>query len=372
MEKKIVLTDDLANLFLTLSLKEGYCEAEMCDPYLNIRVSFTQNFLTTESCLYYDQFSMLSHLLLLYDKIELLTYNNDYSLHKNIKSIAEIKRDMPRDMYHSHLMTYESVFLPNELAVHLKPHIIHACMKFPTPKEFPDFNKYAIESAGSVEEYYSYMYDRIYNEPHLKINPRIESNLLPSNSSLDFSKPEEALAFIVHKRIEYCFKQFLLLQKLAFEGPRDFYSPFFTNFHSAINTNDAYCILKTQISMIMDEQPAFESLTDILRFRERKHSDIKLLRDEVLTLESLLIQGEREEAIQKAIKDVRSANQSLIKNTAAKKTARIATYLSVPVSLLELFTSGTSFSILIGVVGTTAQWIADKNDSKNNWLFVAR
>ena len=124
--------------------------------------------------------------------------------------------------------------------------------------------------------------------------------------------------------------------------------------------------------MIMEEQPAFESLTDILRFREKKSTDIKLLRDEVSALESLLVQGEREQAIQKAINDVRSANQSLIKNTVAKKTARIATYLSVPISVLEYLTFGTPYSILIAVVGTTAQWIQDQSDSKSNWLFVAR
>ena len=108
------------------------------------------------------------------------------------------------------------------------------------------------------------------------------------------------------------------------------------------------------------------------RFRKKNQRGLELLRDEVSQLEALLRQGDNQTAIQKAINDVRSANQSLLKNTTAKKIAKIATYISVPISLLEFFTFGTSYSMAIGVVGTTAQWISDKNDAKQDWLFVAR
>ena len=81
---------------------------------------------------------------------------------------------------------------------------------------------------------------------------------------------------------------------------------------------------------------------------------------------------ENEKALQKAILDIRLANEALIKNTMAKNVAKIATYIAVPISIAELLTFGTSFSTLIGVVGSVAQLKTDLDSKQSDWLFVAR
>lgn len=375
MENKIAITDDLSTLFFALTLEEGLWNNH---PAAKRRAEFLRQELRMDGHNTADLFSLLTHFLLLYDKIEMPYFKIEHSSinSKDIKSLIEARPIMPVWLTKKPWdKPFQKEYIPDELAINVKPFVINACMN-----EYHDefFSKYAIETVGSVDNLYSYIFDRYYYRKLFKENSRIESDinemflvLEKRFPSLDYF-PDLETVWNAFDSVEKHLREFLIIRYLAKEGPRDFYTPSFSNYHNSLNVNDAYCIVKNQISMIMDEQPAFDSLTDILRFRDQKHRDIKLLRDEVSTLEALLIQGEKEQAIQKAINDVRSANQSLIKNTAAKKTARIATYLSVPVSLLELYTFGTSYSICIGAVGTAAQFITDYNDSKNNWLFVAR
>lgn len=377
MEKRIVVSDDLVSLFLSLSLKEGYYTFY----YQNADLSTTQsahiiNILREEGKSIPDMFSMLSHLLLLYEGIDIPISNNQiYPVHLcgSITSAARIISGKPSWHHGAYPLPLKEDVFNNKLAIAFKPLVINYCMN---TASLPYLTDLAVKTTGSVEGLYSYVYDWFYNNNALKRNDYLDYllDIIPTiaykttqNETNDHHK-----IFKVYSDIHNSLLELLLLHQIAQEGPYDFYTPAFSNFYTTPNADDAYCILKTQISMIMEEQPAFESLTDILRFREKKSTDIKLLRDEVSALESLLVQGEREQAIQKAINDVRSANQSLIKNTVAKRTARIATYLSVPISVLEYFTFGTPYSILIGVVGTTAQWIQDQSDSKSNWLFVAR
>lgn len=373
MNNKIAITNDIADLFIALSLKENFCWNLNHKGDVGHAEYIIEN-LTNQNCNISDLFSMLTHFLILYDKIELPIINNAYTLSGEITSCAKLKNDLLCWGFEARPWNPNQTSFSDEIAVQLKPYVISACMSLPSPKFL---SLYASQNCESIEHLYNYMFDRLYNkESVVKLNAVIEDDFVSMLGHYYCSEIEPGSAenciLIVFGRIIASLKQLVLFRDLCKEEICDFYSPYFSGFHTATNTNDAYCILKNQISMIIDEQPAFDSLTDILRFRERRHRDIKLLRDEVSALNSLLNEGKEEQAIQKAIQDVRHANQALIKNTVAKKTARIVTYSSVPISLLEMFTFGTSYSMLIGVVGTSAQLIADYNDSKNNWLFVAR
>lgn len=379
MHNRIAITEDLADLFVALSLEENYCTYMGRidkDNRLYMADYILRNLKNQQGNLS-ELFSMLTHLLILYDNIELPILNTAFQLKGRIKSFAEIKNDMPSWFYgRGYPAPFEEDVFPDEQAIPLKPFIINRCLKaYNNPRYLVQF---AIRTTGSLKKLYSQIFDRYYNRANLVINPYIE--LILATNPMHYFNDEEpiepqsdrACVAMAFNHIQESLRNLMLIQNVVKNDNCDFYTPTFSEFQTATNTNDAYCILKNQISMIIDEQPAFESLTDVLRFRNRHHHDIITLRDEVTTLEALLIQGEKEQAIQKAISDVRSANQALIKNTAVKKTARLATYLSVPISLLELYTFGTSYSIAIGVVGTTTQFMADYNDSKNNWLFVAR
>ena len=375
MEKRIVITDDLAYLLLTLAMKEGYCSYDTTyGNFYKFQEKFLIDRLENEGKKIPNLFSRLSQLLLLYEDIDIPAPGNSYHLCGNITSVAHITGEIPKWFYESFPAPFKRDVLPNELALTLKPLVINDCMNKNLHRFFKEL---AAKTTGSVKSLFSYVYDWLYNNNTFIRNDYVDSLLDIIPSIINKRTPDEIThdqknIIWIYREIQKSIFYLLLIQNIAHQTPCDFYTPAFSNYYTTTNANDAYCILKNQISMILDEQPAFETLTEILRFRDRKYRDIKLLRDEISTLDSLLVQGEREKAIQKAINDVRSANQSLIKNTVAKKTAKIATYLSVPISFLEMYTFGTSYSMAIGVVGTTAQLIADYNDSKSNWLFVAR
>lgn len=162
---------------------------------------------------------------------------------------------------------------------------------------------------------------------------------------------------------------FLSVNKL---GKYDYYSRVFENFSTEKGLSLAYGMVKTQISYIMELQPAFESLSEIISFKQKKKRAIKDLQEEVSHLEALIKEGASEAVLQKVIQDVRSANESLIKGTATKRIARVATYCSVPIALTEALLFGTPYSSIISVVGTVAQLTIDLKNRQSDWLFVAR
>ena len=393
MHNKIAITGDLASLFAVLSLAEYRHTLSSFDPkIIGMSYSDYKKIKKEETKAIQHRadnsnlFSTLTHLLIMYDYIELPVLETSINLNSDISTIASriysgnLNWVYPTDYWFfplEYCSLFREDFIPNDLSISpdesvipLKPLVINNCLKGYTNYSY--LSLFAEYTVGSLENLYNYIFDWFFNNANLDTNHYIDILLgtEPLNKEIDiFGRKTISIATA---RIKESLRNLLLIQDIAKKETCDFYTPAFSSFYTTTNAEDAYCILKTQISMIMEEQPAFESLTDILRFREKESFDIKLLRDEVSALESLLVQGEREQAIQKAINDVRSANQSLIKNTVAKKTARIATYLSVPISVLEYFMFGTPYSILIGVVGTTAQWITDQSDSKKNWLFVAR
>ena len=378
MLNKIAITEDLADLFVALSLQEGYCTFHNREgDFAKKEANYILNYLERHQKCFSDMFSMLTNILILYDNIELPVLNPVYNLKDNITSIANGKNEMPRWFYGiGYPSPFEEDVFPDELAIPLRPFVINHCLN---AYQNPDyFTQFAVSTTGSLKNFYGQIFDRYYNRKNLIMNLYIK-DLLDTNFLYYYNeenpieyKSDRGCVSLGFERIQTSLQHVLLIQNIAKQTPCDFYTPSFSNFHSTTNTNDAYCILKSQISMIIEEQPAFESLTDILLFRDRKQNDIAMLRNEVSVLEALLIQGGEEQAIQRVISDVRSANQSLLKNTPAKRAAKLATYLSVPISLLEMYTFGTSYSMAIGVVGTVAQLIADYSDSKSNWLFVAR
>lgn len=375
MENKIAITGDLADLFIALSLKEDYCSYFTGFDDKGHGDYILEN-LARIGCNYNDLLSRLTHLLLLYDKIDLPILNSSYFIKGEMKSIAAVKHNVPIGFSKSHWVIpfYDEDFFPKTLYPRFKPIIINFCMHYANTRFF---SEYAIDTTGSVDNFFSYLFDRFFYREGFEVNDRIETD---AESLLiyvykDEDYPLTANAERIHTALgilENALRNCMLIRAQAKEGPCDFYTPGFSDFHNTTNTDDAYCILKTQISKVIQKQPALESLTDILRFREERHHDILLLRNEVSNLESLLIQGGREKAIQKAFEDVKRANQSLLIGTKAKDISKISTYLGLPLGAIEFLTLGTPFSLIISAAGTTAQLVGDYSDYKNNWLFVAR
>lgn len=374
MKSQIDITDDLADVFMIQSLREGYCdylaakEQDKRNDFANYMIK-KGNF---DKITYSEKFDRISQLMIMYDKIEFPIANFGFELHGKIEEIANINRDLPIWFYSDRQVTTDE--LSDDDAMKMKPIIMSAIKNI----NFSDTHvSYAVKRRGSIEELYSTIYDMMYNHKSevfdeiLQEDATIGYGMYSANEQPNPDSPSAHILYS-HKVIMTLVKSMMVYLILNKSGECDYYSKVFTNFNTEINLNVAYGMIKTQLSYIMERQPAFESLSEIMSFRKKKKKAIHDFREEINSLECLLKEGASEVALQKAINDVRFANEVLIKNSPSKKIAQIATYISVPISVIEFLTFGTPFSMVIGVVGTIAQLRADINDRQSDWLFIAR
>ena len=374
MKSQIDITDDLADVFMIQSLREGYCdylaakEKDKRNDFANYMIK-KGNF---DKIAYREKFDRISQLMIMYDKIEFPIANFGFELHGKIEEIANINRDLPLWLYSDRQVTTDE--LSDDDAMKMKPIIMSAIKNI----NFSDTHvSYAVKRRGSIEELYSTIYDMMYNHKSEVFDEILQKDAIIGYGMLSENEqpnPDSPSAHILysHKVIMTLVKSMMVYLILNKSGECDYYSKVFTNFNTEINLNVAYGMIKTQLSYIMERQPAFESLSEIMSFRKKKKKAIHDFREEINSLECLLKEGASEVALQKAINDVRFANEILIKNSPSKKIAQIATYISVPVSVIEFLTFGTPFSMVIGVVGTIAQLRADINNKQSDWLFIAR
>lgn len=374
MKKLIGITDDLADVFMIQALKEGFCD-HLAGRSQAQRDSFAQymmqqNGFNKEE--YTNRFSQLSLLLMMYDTIDLPILNTGFVLHGEIERMAKIRSDFPEEYYEDRLLDMD--LLSIEDAKKLKPFVMSAIKNITF---YDRYIAYAVERSGSIDGLFSVFFDMLYGGP---------DDIWDSNLSLDYisacTKKDEGEifdypcpeSFILYtkKVINTLLKELLIFLRVNKLGKYDYYSRVFENFSTEKDLSLAYGMVKTQISYIMELQPAFESLSEIISFKQKKKRAIKDLQEEVSHLEALIKEGASEAALQKVIQDVRSANESLIKGTATKRIARVATYCSVPIALTEALLFGTPYSSMISVVGTVAQLIIDLKNRQSDWLFVAR
>lgn len=374
MKAQIDITDDLADIFMIQALREGYCdyltarEQDKRDDFADYMIE-KGNY---NKIAYREKFDRISQLMIMYDKIEFPIANWGFVLHGKIEEIANLNRNLPRWVYSDRQVMADEV--SDDDAMEIKPIIMSAIKNI----NFTDtYISYAIERRGSIEELFSTVYDMMYNHKSgvfdeiLNKDAMIGYGMLSENEPPNPDSPSAHILY-THKVIISLVKSMMVYLILNKSGECDYYTKMFTDFNAEINLNVAYGMIKTQLSYIMERQPAFESLSEIMSFRKKKKKAIHDFREEISSLECLLKEGASEAALQKAINDVRFANEILIKNSPSKKIAQIATYISVPISVVELLTFGTPFSMMIGVVGTIAQLKSDINSKQSDWLFVAR
>ncbi len=372
MKSLVGITTDLADVFFIQALKEGYCDymlnntKEKRNEFANYM--FKKGNYTNES--YSMNFDRLSHLLMLYDEVAFPIFDQGFLLHGGISEVAQIKQIMPYYFYtNRQLDIFE---LSDEQAMSWKPIIMNAVKKV---NFFDYYDNFARKRAGSIENYISMMFDHFYKTNYT--NKDIYYEMLDIDCRIldgemfDYICDESCVLYTKNLIINLV-KNLRICLKFNENGNCDFYSKMFDDFSTSTDVNNAYEIVKLRISNILTLQPAFSSLSQILKFRSKKKNAIKNLRNEISAIENILRTGGKEAAIKQAIRDVKLANEELIKGSATKKVAQIATYISVPIGLAELVTFGSSFSILISVVGTMAQLKIDRENESKDWLFIAR
>lgn len=374
MKNKICITDDLADVFMIQALKEGYCDY-LIQKSQKQRNDFADYMLQDRkytNAMYQEKFDRLSQLILMYDKIEFPILNQGFNLHGDINEFATIRHDLPMWLY-SNLQINRDI-LSDEDAMVIKPIIMSAIKNIHFSSYYLE---YARKRAGTPIQLFDKVYDMMYNhkkgvhDAELFMDTSIGYSKIYDGIELEPNSPE-ACSIYTEKTIITLVKSVISYLILNQTESFDYYSRVFENLSTETKVNEAYCIVKTQISYIMERQPVFNNLSEVIRFKQKNRNALKTLRNEINSLEELLRNDFTEIALQKAIADVRAANEVLIKGSKAKKIAQIATYISVPISLFELLTFRTSFSMAISIVGTFAQIKSDMKCKESDWLFVAR
>lgn len=302
MKSQIDITDDLADVFMIQSLREGYCdylaakEQDKRNDFANYMIK-KGNF---DKITYREKFDRISQLMIMYDKIEFPIANFGFELHGKIEEIANINRDLPIWLYSDRQVTTDE--LSDDDAMKMKPIIMSAIKNI----NFSDTHvSYAVKRRGSIKELYSTIYDMMYNHKSevfdeiLQEDATIGYGMYSANEQPNPDSPSAHILYS-HKVIMTLVKSMMVYLILNKSGECDYYSKVFTNFNTEINLNVAYGMIKTQLSYIMERQPAFESLSEIISFRKRKKKAIHDFREEINSLECLLKEGASEVALQKA------------------------------------------------------------------------
>lgn len=131
-----------------------------------------------------------------------------------------------------------------------------------------------------------------------------------------------------------------------------------------------YKILKITVNDYYAKTPVFANINEMIRFKEKNRTGIISLRNEISNLEVELRNFNNELVIRKAEEDVAKAQKALLLNSQFNKIAKSATYLSVPIGVIDAMLNGSYLGFSLSIVGTIATALNDLNALRNNWINI--
>ncbi|MCE5319461.1 MAG: hypothetical protein LLG04_19105 [Parachlamydia sp.] len=142
--------------------------------------------------------------------------------------------------------------------------------------------------------------------------------------------------------------------------------------NAAQGTVGSYGILRACYEEAIGSLPRVSSLAEVLRLKEKRSKDIRKMRCVLSEIEQALRQGEAA-AVVTAMKYLRKAARDLSRGTTTGKVSRWATYLSLPVGIIEAYNGLPPVAgISIASAGVGSTLISDIAQSKNKWIQVIR
>ncbi len=374
MKETISITGNLSDIFVMQAIKENLC---LVDENSSIKIEHL-NYIkrkgryTDKRC--DEGFSKISQMMLLYDWLSFPTVFYPYVFSNKFENSVINETSIKPCCIDSSPIDLEC--LSYDRAHAIKPIIMSALNNINYSEYFHQFAK---RYSGSIGDFFSTLYDYIYTDSFnftddlkkILILSSDIGNRIADGEYFDYPCDQSCLLYAT-RTLKYLIREMLLLCDIRHKDEFDIYSELFNDFHSSKNKEDAYGILKIEISKIMTLQPHFNSIREIMSYKKHHKKALEDFRCQIKNLEYILRTESTENAINVAIKNVRLANEALIKNTPSKQIARIATYVSIPATIVDYLTTNTCFSPLVGVVGTIAQIKSDIQDKKSDWLFIAR
>ena len=317
---------------------------------------------------YVEKRNRIFQLMLLYDKLDFPIMNNSFVLNDDICEYAEVLTCKTSEIYMNYPILVDD--LSCQQAKEWKPIVVNTLVNYDWAENYLDvFNN----SYGSVNNAISYLYDAIYDD--FTGMERLWEYCLKEdkpNSSLKEIDYDWYFERIVNMINMMTVKRVYLYYDYNKDSDKDYYSLIFNNFNTENNVTEAYGILKMNISNILELQPSFNNIKEVIDFKRKNKKAIKDLKEELCALEDVLINYGNEKATEKAIEDIRKANSALIKDTPYIKISRFVTLISVPVSLVGWIPFSTPLSFVLSLCGAATQIKNDVDKSKSNWIYTVR
>ncbi len=135
---------------------------------------------------------------------------------------------------------------------------------------------------------------------------------------------------------------------------------------------DAYQILRISIESLIGKLPRVETISDVIRLKDKKGKDITRLR-EVLSGIELNLRDGRLTGLSKAMAEIEKATKELNEGEDLGKVNRWTTYLSLPVGVIEAVLGLPPVAgFTLGLVGAASTLKADRAKARNDWLQIVR
>lgn len=136
---------------------------------------------------------------------------------------------------------------------------------------------------------------------------------------------------------------------------------------------DAYKILKCECSKIMENLPKMNNLREVFELKEKRRHDVKNLREVLANLEYVLRTEGKEQAIEKASRDVTKASKALSIGKMLSPVGKWTTLFSVPIGVAEMLLKGVPpMGLAVSCLGTIDYIANERLKRKNGWCEIVR
>ena len=139
------------------------------------------------------------------------------------------------------------------------------------------------------------------------------------------------------------------------------------------NIEEIYGTLRVECNKVIPMLPKFNSIQEVLLYREKKEKQIKTLRTEIDNLEIVLSSEGREKMIIKASEDVRKAAKELCRGEETTAIDKWSLFCALPAGLLEFYLSIPPFiSLPLSVYGISSYFKKKYVSDKHGWIRIIR
>lgn len=139
------------------------------------------------------------------------------------------------------------------------------------------------------------------------------------------------------------------------------------------NFEEIYGTLKVECSKLIPMLPHFNSIYDVLKFKEKKNLQINQLREEIDHLEYILESEGKEKMIIQASNDVKKASSELCRGEESTAVDKWSIFLALPAGLLEYYLSlPPIFSMPLSIYGISSYFRKKYMVDRNCWIRIVR